>query len=91
MTKRNDNEIVSRILNALDEIRPYLQTDGGDISFININENNEVMIKLLGACGNCSMNIQTLKLGVERTIQRAVPEVTRVIAIDDNMDTVPNE
>jgi Fe-S cluster biogenesis protein NfuA len=37
------------------------------------------------------MNVQTLKLGVERTIQRAVPEVTRVIAIDDNMDTIPNE
>jgi Fe-S cluster biogenesis protein NfuA len=91
MANKNNSEIVSRILSALDEIRPYLQTDGGDISFININENNEVMIKLLGACGNCSMNVQTMKLGVERTIQRAVPEVTRVIAVDDNLDMITTE
>ena len=91
MAKKKNNEIVGRILSALDEIRPYLQTDGGDISFIELNENNEVLIKLLGACGNCSMNVQTLKLGVERTIQRAVPEVTRVIAVDDNLNTLVSD
>lgn len=85
------NEIEGKILSALDEIRPYLQTDGGDISFININENNEVRVKLLGACGTCSMSIQTLKLGVERTIQRTVPQVTRVIAVDDNLVDIPED
>jgi len=85
MLKKTMSEIESKIQNALDEIRPYLQTDGGDISFININEDNEVRIKLLGACGTCSMSIQTLKLGVERTIQRAVPQVKKVIAVDENL------
>lgn len=85
---KNNNEIEGKILSALDEIRPYLQTDGGDISFVNINNENEVRVKLLGACGTCAMSIQTLKLGVARTIQRAVPQVTRVIAVDDNLQDI---
>ena len=91
MVRKNNSEVEGKILSALDEIRPYLQTDGGDISFININEDNEVRIKLLGACNTCSMSIQTLKLGIERTIQRAVPEVKRVIAVDENLQDVHDE
>ena len=85
MTKKINNEGEGKILSALDEIRPYLQSDGGDISFIDINENYEVRGKLLGACGTCPMSVQTLKLGVEKAIQKVVPEVKRVIAVDDNM------
>ena len=81
-------EIEGKILTALDEIRPYLQSDGGDISFISMNENNEVRVKLLGACGTCPMSIQTLKMGVEKAIQKAVPEVSRVIAVDEYMEDV---
>jgi Fe-S cluster biogenesis protein NfuA len=88
---KNNNEIEGKILSALDEIRPYLQTDGGDISFVNINNENEVRIKLLGACGTCAMSIQTLKLGVERTIQRVLPQVTRVIAVDENLQDIIDE
>jgi Fe-S cluster biogenesis protein NfuA len=79
-------EIESRIQSALDEIRPYLQSDGGDISFISLNEENEVRVQLLGACGTCPMSIQTLKIGVEKAIQKAVPEIKRVIAVDDYME-----
>jgi Fe-S cluster biogenesis protein NfuA len=76
-------EIEKRILNALNDIRPYLQSDGGDISFISLNEKNEVRVKLLGACGSCPMSVQTLTLGVEKAIQKAAPEVTKVIAVDE--------
>lgn len=85
MAKKVNSEVEGKILSALDEIRPYLQSDGGDISFIDINENYEVRVKLHGACGTCPMSIQTLKLGVEKTIQRTVPEVKKVIAVDENM------
>jgi Fe-S cluster biogenesis protein NfuA len=81
-------EIEGRIQKALDQIRPYLQSDGGDISFISLDENNEVKIKLLGACENCPMSIQTLKLGIESAIKKAVPEITRVIAVDENLESV---
>jgi Fe-S cluster biogenesis protein NfuA len=80
-----NKDIIQRIETALDEIRPYLQSDGGDISFIDINENFEVRVKLMGACENCPMSIQTLKSGVEKAIQKAVPEITKVSAVDENM------
>ncbi|MDF1549251.1 MAG: NifU family protein [Bacteroidales bacterium] len=85
MIKKVNNEIESKILSALDEIRPYLQSDGGDISFIDMNENYEVRVKLMGACGTCPMSIQTLKLGVEKAIQKAVPQVTRIFAYNEDM------
>jgi Fe-S cluster biogenesis protein NfuA len=81
-----NKELESKILGALAEIRPYLQSDGGDITFISLNEKNEVRIKLLGSCGNCPMSIQTLKMGVERVIQKAVPQVIKVIAVDEYME-----
>ena len=86
MAKKGNSEIEGRIIKALEEIRPYLQSDGGDISFVDINKNYEVRVKLLGACGNCPMSLQTLKLGVEKTIQRTVPEVKKVIALNEKME-----
>jgi Fe-S cluster biogenesis protein NfuA len=83
-----NTEIEKKILEALNEIRPYLQSDGGDISFVSLNDEKEVRVKLLGACGNCPMSIQTLKMGVERAIQKAVPEITKVIAVDDYMEDI---
>ena len=85
MAKKVNSEVESKIQSALDEIRPYLQSDGGDISLIDITENFEVKVQLMGACGTCPMSLQTLKLGVEKTIQKTVPEVKKVIAVDENM------
>ncbi len=85
MAKKVNSEVESKIQSALDEIRPYLQSDGGDISLVDISEDFEVKVKLMGACGTCPMSLQTLKLGVEKTIQRTVPQVKKVIAVDENM------
>ena len=80
----NNNKIEERILQAMDKVRPYLQTDGGDISFVELTDDFVVKVKLLGACYTCSMSMQTLKLGVEKTIKNAVPEIKEVVAIEDN-------
>ncbi len=80
----NNNNIEERILHAIDKVRPYLQTDGGDISFVELTDDFVVKVKLLGACYTCSMSMQTLKLGVEKTIKNAVPEIKEVVAIEDN-------
>ena len=85
MAKKVNRDVKGKIQSALDEIRPYLQSDGGDISLVEISENFEVKVKLMGACGACPMSLQTLKLGVEKTIQKTVPEVKKVIAVDENM------
>ena len=67
---------------ALDTIRPYLETDGGNVSVEEITPEKVVKLKLLGACGNCPMSIMTLKAGIEEAIKKAVPEVTAVEAMN---------
>ncbi len=65
---------------ALDEIRPFLQSDGGDISLISI-EDSTVTVKLEGTCVDCSVNQMTLKSGVEMTIKKYVPHINNVVDI----------
>ena len=66
---------------ALNEIRPYLQADGGDISLIDVSD-NIVKVKLQGSCYGCPMSLQTLKGGVEVAVKRAVPQIIEVVAVD---------
>ena len=73
--------IKEKIENALDEIRPFLQKDGGDISLIEIKKNT-VKVKLEGACSTCTINQMTLKSGVEMTIKKHAPEIQNVINIE---------
>lgn len=67
---------------ALDTIRPYLLTDGGNVSIEEISPEGVVKLKLLGACGSCPMSVMTLKAGIEEAIKKAVPEITAVEAIN---------
>jgi Fe-S cluster biogenesis protein NfuA len=67
---------------ALDTIRPYLETDGGNVSVEEITPEGIVKLKLLGACGSCPMSIMTLKAGIEEAIKKAVPDITGVEAIN---------
>lgn len=74
--------LLERVETALDTIRPYLVTDGGDVSIEEITPDNVVKLKLLGSCGSCPMSIMTLKAGIEEAIKKAVPEVTGIEAIN---------
>ena len=69
-----------RIEKALDEIRPALQADGGDVELVDVKD-GIVQVRLKGACGGCPMSSMTLSMGVERAIKRAVPEVKKVEAV----------
>ena len=73
-------ELQKNVENAIEEIRPFLLTDGGDISLISI-ENNIVTVKLEGACVGCSVNQMTLKNGVEATVKKHAPQIESVIDI----------
>ncbi len=75
-------QLKERITNALNKIRPFLQSDGGDIDLVEITDDNTIKVKLQGACHGCPFSIQTLKAGVEQAIIREVPEIKRVIAVD---------
>jgi Fe-S cluster biogenesis protein NfuA len=72
------------VLEAIDLIRPALQSDGGDIVFQELDADGVVHVSLVGACGSCPVSTQTLKAGVERIIMDRVPGVTGVV--DDTLD-----
>ena len=76
-----DKTIIDKIENALAEIRPFLEDDGGDINFIELTDEWVVKVKLIGACSSCSISASTLKNGVEIAVKRAVPRVKEVIEI----------
>ena len=69
-----------KVKEALENIRPILQADGGDVELINI-EDGIVRVRLTGACGGCPMSAMTLRNGVEKVVKRDVPEVKAVVAI----------
>ena len=74
--------LTERVDQALDAIRPYLRTDGGDVRVLEVTPEGTARLELQGACGTCPMSLMTLRTGVEDTILRAVPEITRVEAIN---------
>ncbi len=78
----NTEELRLNIEKALDEIRPFLQSDGGDISLIDIEDDKLVRVQLQGACTSCSVNQMTLKSGVEMTIKKYAPQIEEVVNID---------
>lgn len=67
-----------KVKNIIDQIRPYLQADGGNIEFVKLDENNIVHVELQGACSSCPMSVQTLKYGVEEALKKAIPEIKAV-------------
>lgn len=75
-------QIKINVEKALEEIRPFLQSDGGDISLISIDNDTLVKVKLQGACVGCSVNQMTLKSGVEMTIKKYAPQIKEVISVD---------
>ena len=80
--KETDANLITRIENALDQIRPYMEADGGNVSLVEVTEDMVVRIKLLGACSSCKMSMMTMKAGVEQSILKAVPEIRSVEAIN---------
>ena len=78
-----DKDILDKIEFSLQEIRPFLEADGGDINFIELTDDWIVKVKLVGACSTCSISMMTLKNGVEVVIKNAEPKVKKVIEVSD--------
>lgn len=74
-------ETEDKIKDVLEQLRPYLQADGGDLALSEITDDMVVKVKLVGACGSCPMRTMTLKAGIENTLKRQVPEVQSVEAV----------
>ena len=75
-------EIITKIDTALDDVRPHLKVDGGDVEVIDYTEDKMVIIKWLGTCQSCNMSTMTLKAGLEQAIRSKMPEIKGVRAIN---------
>jgi len=78
----NRLELTTKVKNVIDQIRPYLQADGGDIQFVELTDDNVVNVELQGSCGSCPYSRMTLKNGVEEAMRRALPEIKSVEALN---------
>ena len=81
MSDTNKETTKQKVLNVLEQIRPYLQNDGGDIEFVELTDDMIVNVKLVGACGSCPHSTMTLKNGVESAVVKAVPEIKSVESV----------
>ena len=73
--------MLEKVKAVIDEIRPHLKADGGDVELVEMTEEGIVKLRLLGACGHCPMSIMTLKMGIEKRLKEKVPEVKGVVAV----------
>ena len=78
MTDQEKSIVEPRVKNALQQIRPYLQQDGGDVEYVDMTNEGVVIVHLKGHCGSCPHAMQTLKQGIETAIKRVIPEVKSV-------------
>jgi len=78
----NNSELFTKIEGAIEQLRPFLEADGGDIRLLRI-EDNTAKVQLLGACHSCNMSAMTLKAGVEEAVKKVAPEIIRVEAVEE--------
>jgi Fe-S cluster biogenesis protein NfuA len=73
--------LIETVKAKLDEIRPRLQADGGDLEFVSLQDGGQVQVRLTGACAGCPMATMTIKQSVERELRESIPEVTEVVQV----------
>jgi Fe-S cluster biogenesis protein NfuA len=83
----NSQDLETRVEETLDEIRPYLESHGGDVTLLEVTPEKVARLQLIGACGGCPMSAMTLKFGIERLLADRVPELAGVEAVNaDDFD-----
>ncbi len=78
-------EIKTKVEKALDEVRPFLKSDGGDVTLLDVTEDT-VKVKFEGNCVGCSISSMTLKSGIEATVKKYVPQIENVIEVSDTLE-----
>lgn len=82
MSSTEKQQFLNRVDRALDDVRPHLAVDGGNVEVVDYTEDHIVKIKWLGTCENCSMSMMTMKAGIEQALRGKIPEVSGVEAIN---------
>jgi Fe-S cluster biogenesis protein NfuA len=74
----NKESIMRKLRNIIEQVRPYLQQDGGDVNLVDLTDDGVVLVELTGACGSCPYSTMTLKNGIESVIKKAIPDIKEV-------------
>jgi Fe-S cluster biogenesis protein NfuA len=82
MNNNQREEIIAKITAAINEVRPYLNADGGDVELVDLTDDLIVKVKLTGACGGCPFSMMTLKAGIEQSIRKKFPEMKELVAVE---------
>ena len=83
MDKQNREDVLAKINQAIESVRPYLVADGGDIELLDVSDDLVIKVKLLGACQGCPFSEQTLRAGIEHAIRNEVPDIKELVSISD--------
>jgi len=78
----NKESIMRKLHNIIEQVRPYLQQDGGDVNLVDLTDDGVVLVELTGACGSCPYSTMTLKNGIESVIKKAIPEIKEVRQVE---------
>ena len=81
MAKKSKKEILLKINKGIEEIRPYLTADGGDIEVVELTEDNTLKVRLLGACEGCQFSMMTLKIGIEQAVRKEWPDLKSIESV----------
>ncbi len=73
--------MLEKVKEVIEEVKPFLKADGGDVDIVEVTEDGIVKLRLLGACGHCPMSAMTLKMGIEKRLRERIPEIKEVIAV----------
>lgn len=76
-------ELTEKINQSLEELRPHLHADGGDMELVEITDEGVAKVRLLGACSDCSMSVMTIKAGLEEAVRKVAPEIRSVEAVNE--------
>jgi Fe-S cluster biogenesis protein NfuA len=82
MVIEHKNSLIERIETALNDVRPFLRVDGGDIEVVDVTDDMVVQVKWKGMCESCSMSTMTMKAGIEQAIKSKMPEINSVVALN---------
>jgi Fe-S cluster biogenesis protein NfuA len=74
-------DLTEKINHSLAALRPHLHADGGDMELVDITDEGVALVRLLGACSECSMSVMTIKAGLEEAVKKIAPEIVRVEAV----------
>lgn len=82
MVIEDKSHLIERVNDALNEVRPFLEVDGGNVEVVDITDDMTVQVRWLGNCQNCSMSRMTMKAGIEQAIKSKMPEIQHVVAMN---------